>query len=138
MLAEESRLGVEAETFHLIVDATDDGPASARTFVRDVLGSIDPLDDILLATSELVTNAIRHSNDHRPITVAVSQSDDRVRIQVTNHTDAFTISGISGGARGGWGLGIVAAVSDDWGVHHADGEVQAWFVVLSAEPDPGH
>jgi anti-sigma regulatory factor (Ser/Thr protein kinase) len=94
--------------------------ARARSEVRVWLGSSHPaIDDVVLATSELVTNAITHS-DSAPgdfIGLTVTEAKGIVYVEVT---DAG--SGASGpqirkdpDAKHGRGLLIVREISLDWG-----------------------
>lgn len=60
--------------------------ASARSFVRDTLqgwGHADIVDDAVVLTSELVTNAVVHAGTTAD--VVCLRSDDGVRIEVADH-----------------------------------------------------
>jgi hypothetical protein len=77
------------------------------------------LDAISLATTELVTNAVRHgsvSQDDR-IVLVVDLDNDIARIDVEQPTSASGARVVeSPGVNGGFGLAIVDAVSERWGV----------------------
>jgi anti-sigma regulatory factor (Ser/Thr protein kinase) len=65
-------------------------PAEARRFVAS-LGDRIPqavLDDVLLVASELVTNSYKHAGNSEgfPIEVAVDLKEDRVRLEVVDHS----------------------------------------------------
>lgn len=59
--------------------------ATARAFVRDTLqgwGFADVVDDAVVLTSELVTNAVVHAGTHADLLCL--RSDDGVRIEVSD------------------------------------------------------
>lgn len=96
-------------------------PATARTAVGALLGRCDRTDDVQLIASELVTNAVAHGCN-KPVAFTVNVFDDFARIEVRSHTR----SGVGrrnlerrqrGDAGGGFGLNIVDALSDRWGVN---------------------
>jgi anti-sigma regulatory factor (Ser/Thr protein kinase) len=96
-----------------------DSPRTARTVVsafcsdQHVAGSL--ITDVLLAVSELVTNAVVHGRP--PIELRASCADGRLRIGVSD-AEAQLASPVALDvlAVGGRGLGIVAALADDTGV----------------------
>lgn len=110
----------------------------ARSQVRGWLGSDHPaLDDVVLAVSELVTNALRHS-DARPydfIGLTVMDEGGVVRVQVRDPGSAFSGPYIrrEPDAEDGRGLLIVREVSRDWGVQeHGRGLGRTVWCVIPA------
>jgi len=104
--------------------------ADARAFVRDALQPrvpADRLDDIVLAVSELVTNAIRHVG--QPLDVSV-QSDGSVRVAVVDPSSVEPTrreplpDDVSGR-----GLLILDQVCTRWGVHLVDHGKCVWCEV---------
>ena len=106
----------------LVLSGTDlSGAASARRFVRQQVRSVtagDVTSDVVLATSELVTNAVQHGPSST-VTVTVHTDDNTVAVTVENDGSApdvptdvgdWTIAAPS--APNGRGLGIVRAISD--------------------------
>lgn len=99
---------------------TSVGPA--RDFVRRALGSsapapVDPnrVDDIVLVTSELVTNAIENGTGG-DVDIAVAFSDGRIELTVASVSTGLpspTDELPPVDALRGRGLFIVAAISDD-------------------------
>jgi anti-sigma regulatory factor (Ser/Thr protein kinase) len=82
---------------------------------RDQLDS-ERCDDLALAVSELVTNAIRHGDD--PVTLTVVPGENRVRVEVTDGNP--TLPHLSAAApfdTGRRGLWLVEAVCRSWGWH---------------------
>jgi anti-sigma regulatory factor (Ser/Thr protein kinase) len=105
--------------------------AAARRHAIDI--SRDHLDDercqdVALAVSELVTNAIRHGGE--PVTLTVFAHADRVRIEVTDGSPDLQAPGrpdiLDTGRRG---LRLVDAVCRDWGWHPVDGGKCVWCEV---------
>jgi anti-sigma regulatory factor (Ser/Thr protein kinase) len=81
------------------------------------------IDQLVLIGSELVTNAVLHARTE--LTLALELRDGRVRISVTDRSQAAaTLRHYRPDALTGRGLGVVAALSDRWGVSAAtDGKV---------------
>jgi anti-sigma regulatory factor (Ser/Thr protein kinase) len=109
----------------------------AREFVAEVLRELAApdeavLDNVTLLTSELVTNAIRHSRSGESggsVRLAVLSVTGGIRVEVTD-------SGSAGGSPvvkddvytcDGHGLFLVEAVADQWGYRHADAGTTVWF-----------
>jgi anti-sigma regulatory factor (Ser/Thr protein kinase) len=102
----------------------------APVIVRDALAEIHDggwsLDDGRLVASELVGNAVRHSGCqlHHRLRIRVSRYEGRLRISVHD-------PGLSGQAAypgdgdaaqpGGWGLRIIAQLSEAWGTERPNG-----------------
>jgi anti-sigma regulatory factor (Ser/Thr protein kinase) len=80
-------------------------------------------DQLVLIGSELVTNAVLHARTE--LTLTLELREDRVRISVTDRSHApATLRHYRPDALTGRGLGVVAALSDRWGVSTApDGKV---------------
>ncbi|CAL9314367.1 SpoIIE family protein phosphatase [Streptomyces rochei] len=109
--------------------------ASARSFVRDTLqgwGHADIVDDAVVLTSELVTNAVVHAGTTAD--VVCLRSDDGVRIEVADHYPEREVplqgSPASMGSldrEGGRGLQLCAALADRWGVEYTPTLKNVWF-----------
>lgn len=87
-----------------------------------------PLDqNLLLVVSELMTNAVRHGRGVVDLTVACDER--RVRLEVHDEggptLPAFRRPELRGGVVGGFGLRLVDAIVDDWGVDH-NGGTRVW------------
>ena len=80
-------------------------------------------EQLVLIGSELVTNAVLHARTG--LTLTLELRDDRVRISVMDRSKApATLRHYRPDALTGRGLGVVAALSDSWGVSAAaDGKV---------------
>lgn len=106
------------------------GSASeARAFVCLQLADhhlLHLVEDVRLAVSELVTNAVRHAQT--PLTVTLERLPSRVRLSVH---DGSPLPPTAVAARledcGGRGLEVVGLVSNDWGVDHgSNGDKSVW------------
>jgi anti-sigma regulatory factor (Ser/Thr protein kinase) len=115
--------------------ATADAPADARAVVSERLADDPRLDAATLATSEIVTNAVRHGElpGEESIELRMSDVDDgEILIEVFNraaHPHVAQDFEPTVGEVGGWGLDIVGAVSRSWGVVDDDGRTLVWFVL---------
>jgi anti-sigma regulatory factor (Ser/Thr protein kinase) len=80
-------------------------------------------EQLVLIGSELVTNAVLHARTD--LTLTLEPRGDRVRISVRDHSQApAALRHYRADALTGRGLGVVAALSDNWGISAAtDGKV---------------
>jgi serine/threonine-protein kinase RsbW len=95
------------------------------------LVSSERLQDVQLLTSELVTNAIRHSESD-DVSMIVRSSPTILRVEVANAGAAFdelALAEPSHETAGGWGLRIVELIAHRWGVEPNLEGVQVWFEV---------
>ncbi|MFD3479921.1 SpoIIE family protein phosphatase [Streptomyces sp. NPDC058695] len=109
--------------------------ATARAFVRDTLqgwGFPDIIDDAVVLTSELVTNAVVHAGTSAE--VLCLRTDDGVRIEVADRYPEREIplqqSAINMGSpdrEGGRGLQLCAALATRWGVDYTPTHKLVWF-----------
>ncbi|MFJ9540174.1 SpoIIE family protein phosphatase [Streptomyces sp. NPDC101225] len=109
--------------------------ATARSFVRDTLqgwGFADIVDDAVVLTSELVTNAVVHAGTSAD--VLCLRSDEGVRIEVADRYPEREIplqgSPANMGSpdrEGGRGLQLCAALAGRWGVEYTPTHKQVWF-----------
>lgn len=109
--------------------------ATARSFVRDTLqgwGFADIIDDAVVLTSELVTNAVVHAGTSAD--VLCLRSDEGVRIEVADRypereipLQATAVNMGSPDREGGRGLQLCAALAGRWGVEYSPTHKQVWF-----------
>jgi GAF domain-containing protein/anti-sigma regulatory factor (Ser/Thr protein kinase) len=111
----------------------------ARAAVRARLENDLPperLGDVLLMTSELVTNAIRHGGADGPddrIRVRAVRRGAGARIEVRDDGPGFAAHGPPDSpAEGGMGLELVDRLADGWGTDRRGRTTVVWFEV---EPD---
>ncbi len=88
-------------------------PKAARTALEELGADVRPdvLEVAQLLASELVSNAVRHTNSGRS-DMRVWLDDGRLVIEVRDGGPGFDVQ-----ANGdGWGLHIVDELADDWGI----------------------
>jgi anti-sigma regulatory factor (Ser/Thr protein kinase) len=118
----------------LIERTLDPGPraaGAARRALDPLEGSLEPtmLDNLRLMASELVTNSFRHlgrAAARAPIHLAVEITPSLVRLEVRDAGAGFDPADVptpTTNSTSGWGLILVDAVSDRWGVHRDPGTV---------------
>ncbi|MBM7814194.1 ATP-binding protein [Saccharothrix algeriensis] len=92
------------------------GAGLARDFTRRTLaawGYRGVHDDVVLAVSELVANAVRHAGG--PAVLRLAGGADRVRVEVADGSPVRP--GVRpAGVTGGWGLPLVDRLCRRWGV----------------------
>ena len=105
--------------------AAPDSPGLARQMARRFLAAhvkdAEVVEEMLLATTELVTNAVKFSGDRRPIWIHFLVTSDRLAITVTDGGSDVPAEQILRSrpralTEGGRGLDIVREVSDDLSV----------------------
>ncbi|EKX62151.1 PAS domain S-box [Streptomyces ipomoeae 91-03] len=116
-------------------EAVSRSVATARSFVRDTLqgwGFADIVDDAVVLTSELVTNAVIHAGTSAD--VLCLRSDDGVRIEVADRypereipLQTTPVNMGSPDREGGRGLQLCAAMAGRWGVEYTPTHKQVWF-----------
>jgi len=109
--------------------------SAARAAVRaftDRLGEQHTADACLLV-SELVSNAYRHG--HGQIRLTIALHNHVARFSVHDDGDATLQPSTDPGEHGGFGLNIVARVSDRWGTS----PTHVWFELHTpSRPSPPH
>ena len=105
-----------------------EAPGQARDAVAPLRGRIGDrtLADVRLVLSELVSNAVRHAPGE-PISVSVDVDDDGVvHGEIEDHGEGgVRLRATTPDEPGGYGLGIVDALTERWGV--GDGSTLVWF-----------
>ncbi|MEV2190240.1 SpoIIE family protein phosphatase [Streptomyces phaeochromogenes] len=111
----------------------------ARRFTRRTLrawGVTEESDAILLVVSELVTNALVHTDGQ--VRFDLTLINDRLRIAVADASPRTPIKPTSIGweATGGRGILLVEALSATWGTVPVSGGKQVWAELAVTEPPP--
>lgn len=119
--------------------------ATARAFVRDTLqgwGFSDIVDDAVVLTSELVTNAVVHAGTAAD--VLCLRTEHGVRVEVADHYPEREIplqdSGHDIGhpdREGGRGLMLCGALASRWGVEYSPTQKHVWFQLELPERPAG-
>lgn len=107
----------------------------ARRWLAQMIDGFAAMDDVLLACSELATNAIVHSDSGQPggrFTVRLAIRQDIVRVEVLDQGGAGPgRQQVEESSQCGRGLTIVAAITDAWGIA-GDGEGRTtWYEIRS-------
>jgi anti-sigma regulatory factor (Ser/Thr protein kinase) len=110
-----------------------DAPATVRAALRGTGGQSD---DVLLVASELVTNAVEHSGCEPDdlLNVRISEQSERILISVCDPgtSNRRAAVGPAEPSRvGGWGLRLVAQLSERWGADRPGG-YRVWAEVAVA------
>lgn len=108
-------------------------PCRARRAIEGVLDGVPAplLADVLLLTSELVANSVRHG------------AGEQIRLRAVLHTDRVLVEVWDGGSgfsavaprlpeptqHGGRGLYLVDMVATSWGIHRVDDAAWVWFEI---------
>lgn len=120
-----------------VAAAVDAVPAARRQVIalaRDLglLLSDQTLENVELLASEVIANAVLHSDG--PCDVAVTRTDERLRVEVTD-ADPCLPSVVEAGPddESGRGLLLVNALADAWGTRPEPTGKTTWFEIA---PEP--
>src|SRR4051812_24134876 len=110
--------------------------AAARDIVRVVQPPLGPTaaESVLLMTSEVVTNALRHGspNPSQEIVLRVERQPHNVRVEVLNEGPPFIPEPPfqpSEQRDSGYGLYLLDRLSNAWGVEPEGEQTKVWFEV---------
>ncbi len=121
VVSEENQVEDEQDRLTLRLEPNPESAGYARDTIRSAFGRRLPkgvLGDLLLVVTELVTNAVQHGPG-RPISLALTVDSERdvVRGEVVDQGDiSKSIPRIREATegKGGYGLGLVDAMTSDW------------------------
>jgi anti-sigma regulatory factor (Ser/Thr protein kinase) len=105
----------------------------ARAFVDALLGPGQPRAEVArLLVSELVTNAVQHSESRRPggsVTLVVTDLAGGLRVEVIDEGSAHSVPVVRDDLCGthGRGLFLVQSLADDWGYLRDGDGTTVWF-----------
>ena len=117
----------------LTIQARPEMVGAARSFVAKAFGQADPATDVaVLLSSEIVTNAVLHSNSRRPggtVTISAVELGGGVRIEVTDEGSERSLPEVKrhGCVSGGHGLLLVQTLADRWGYLRDEFGTTVWF-----------
>ena len=115
-----------------------DHVCEARSLVAKVLGDLPGRrDDAVLMTSELVTNAVLHSNSRRTggtVMITVLESAGGVRVEVADSGSELTAPVVRADVftADGHGLFLVQSLADQWGYLRDESGTTVWFWLACA------
>jgi anti-sigma regulatory factor (Ser/Thr protein kinase) len=110
----------------------------ARSLVAKALGDLHPRrDDAVLMTSELVTNAILHTNSRQPggmMMITVLESAGGTRVEVADSGSELTAPVVRADefSPDGHGLYLVQSLADQWGYLRDESGTTVWFWLARA------
>jgi anti-sigma regulatory factor (Ser/Thr protein kinase) len=111
-----------------VPEAVPTARRALRSFAHDL--DAETLANAALCISELATNAVLHSRrvSADGLRIELALNGDRLRVAVVDAGSGFVAPepALDAEGDGGWGLLVVAALSDDWGVAYEDG-TKVWF-----------
>ncbi|MGX1266323.1 serine/threonine-protein kinase RsbW [Rossellomorea marisflavi] len=125
-----------------VIRLTLSGIASRMGFDYDVL------EDLKIATSEAITNAVQHAykDDDGEVLVGFGLYDDRLEVMVADHGESFNFTEIKKAVgpyhadhsveflrEGGLGLYLIESLMDEVKVHHQEGVTVFMTKFLSGE-----
>jgi len=102
----------------------------ARTLIAQTLHDLpdESLEVVLLLTSELVTNAVRHGTG--PVGVSVTWGGGSVRVEVEDQSPEWpVVQAMDRDALNGRGLILVDGLSRGWGVLAGGTGKTVWFTL---------
>jgi serine/threonine-protein kinase RsbW len=106
---------------------------AARMFVAKALGELGAVTDTaVLLTSELVTNAVRHSHSREAggtVTLVILETADGVRVEVTDNGSEVSSPVVKGAvfSSDGHGLFLVETMAEQWGYLRDAAGTTVWF-----------
>lgn len=113
-----------------------EAPALARDAIRGLETSLSPalVEDAALLVSEVVTNGVKYGGDGE-LRLEIEAEADRLRAEIVDQGSGFeplarADRDMTPSDEGGWGLHLVDALADDWGVH--EGSTHVWFELRRA------
>ena len=104
-------------------------PWHARRAVEQAALDDDVRPDVMLLVSELVTNSVKYGEDG-PLRLQIESRGPRtLRVEVVDQGGGFEPKARdrSVDEPGGWGLHLVEALTDRWGVY--EGSTHVWFEI---------
>lgn len=116
----------------LTIAGRPDQVGQARKFVARILAGLGITDTAELLTSELVTNAVRHSNSRAAggtVAVVVLEVADGVQVEVTDNGSDQSSPIVKGDsfASDGHGLFLVETLARQWGYLRDGAGTTVWF-----------
>jgi anti-sigma regulatory factor (Ser/Thr protein kinase) len=113
-----------------VLEADAQSIGRARTLIAQTLGDLpaESLEVVLLLTSELVTNAVRHGAG--PVGLHVVWGDGAVRVEVADQSpERPVVRAVDRDALNGRGLILVDGLSTGWGVLAGRPGKTVWFTL---------
>ena len=120
-----------SKTLTFDIDRDFTAPANARRAVEHFGAILDPevVPDVRLLVSELISNSVKYGGEGRVQLILQSEDRRHVRVEVVDQGVGFvpTVRDRPKTEPGGWGLHLVEALTQRWGVF--DGSTHVWFEI---------
>ncbi|MCW3003268.1 MAG: ATP-binding protein [Conexibacter sp.] len=116
---------------HVDIDRDLTAPAHARRAVERFGEVLDPavVPDVKLLVSELISNSVKYGREGRVELILRSENPHHVHVEVVDQGVGFVPAARARpkSEPGGWGLHMVEALTQRWGVR--DGSTHVWFEI---------
>lgn len=113
------------------IDRDPTAPAAARRAVEAFGASLDPtvVPDVKLLVSELISNSVKYGRDGTVQLILRSDGPQHVHVEVVDQGVGFVPAARDRPKTepGGWGLHMVEALTERWGVR--EGSTHVWFEI---------
>jgi anti-sigma regulatory factor (Ser/Thr protein kinase) len=120
-----------SKTLTFDIDRDFTAPANARRAVEHFGAILDPevVPDVRLLVSELISNSVKYGGEGQVQLILQSEDRRHVRVEVVDQGVGFvpTVRDRPKTEPGGWGLHLVEALTQRWGVF--DGSTHVWFEI---------
>jgi serine/threonine-protein kinase RsbW len=110
--------------------------SAARHLLENPLGALpsDRIEDARLILTELVSNAVRHGQGRQEVEMRVRWDGRSLRVEVRS-VGAFHARAMTASPEGGWGLKLIDALADRWGVDSGP-VTTVWAELQNRQPTP--
>jgi anti-sigma regulatory factor (Ser/Thr protein kinase) len=118
---------------NLTVPGRPEHVSEVRAFVSKILGDQNPVLDVaVLLTSEIVTNAVMHSNSccaGGTVRLIMIEIGEGIRVEVADDGSDLSAPVVKGDlyASDGHGLFLVQSLAHQWGYVRDEGSTTVWF-----------
>lgn len=113
------------------IDRDRTAPAHARRAVETFGAVLDPsvVPDVKLLVSELISNSVKYGGDGGVQLILRSENPQHVHVEVVDQGVGFVPAARDRPKTepGGWGLHMVEALTERWGVR--EGSTHVWFEI---------
>jgi anti-sigma regulatory factor (Ser/Thr protein kinase) len=113
------------------IDRDRTAPAQARRAVEAFGAALDPsvVPDVKLLVSELISNSVKYGRDGEVQLILRSEDPHHVHVEVVDQGSGFVPVARDRPRTepGGWGLHMVEALTERWGVR--EGSTHVWFEI---------
>lgn len=115
--------------------------AEARRLAAEFAGSLmteEQQRKLVLALSEVVANAVRHSGSAEEIRLLLTAKEEYLCVRVVDGGDGLVPKpgAMSSEPGAGYGLFLVEQLTRRWGMTREDGRTRVWFEIDYADHEP--